>query len=83
MSSPGCGELTNPLYSEYRDDRFVAAVDLDADDEHFPFAYLVRAVTPGTYRLPAARSRTCIGPAIRARTATGKVTIVPYPRQSE
>jgi len=78
------GDLTNPLYAEYRDDRFVAVVNLDADTSDFQFAYLVRAVTPGTYGLPASSVEDMYRPSLRARTsATGKVTIAPYQRQSE
>ena len=48
---------------EFRDDRFVAAFDRNArmNREAFTFAYVVRAVTPGVYVHPAARSRTCTG----------------------
>lgn len=37
-------------HQEYRDDRYVAAVDLRWDRGHL--FYLMRAVTPGTYRVP-------------------------------
>jgi uncharacterized protein YfaS (alpha-2-macroglobulin family) len=78
------GDLTNPLYAEYRDDRFVAAINLDSDNSDFQFAYLVRAVTPGSYGLPASSVEDMYRPSLRARTsATGKVTIAPYQRQSE
>ncbi|QQS54499.1 MAG: alpha-2-macroglobulin family protein [Candidatus Competibacteraceae bacterium] len=47
-------ELTETLHTEIRDDRFVAALDLDAGDKRqFTLAYLARAVTPGVYRQPA------------------------------
>lgn len=39
------------LHEEYRDDRYVAALDLEAGDTARVF-YLVRAVTPGTYGVP-------------------------------
>src|SRR5262249_49769781 len=32
------GDLTAPTYAEYRDDRFIAAVNLDADNGGFQFA---------------------------------------------
>ena len=77
------GDLSSPLYAEYRDDRFIAAINLDADQSEFQFAYLVRAVTPGGYGLPASSAEDMYRPALSARTATGKVTIAPYQGQSE
>ncbi|MGB5064658.1 MAG: alpha-2-macroglobulin family protein, partial [Candidatus Competibacter sp.] len=51
---PWLPELTETLHTEIRDDRFVAALDLDAGDKRqFTLAYLARAVTPGVYRQPA------------------------------
>ena len=48
-------EVTETLHTEIRDDRFVAALDLDPGDKRrFTLAYLARAVTPGVYRQPAA-----------------------------
>jgi uncharacterized protein YfaS (alpha-2-macroglobulin family) len=70
-------ELTRTRYSEYLDDRFVAALDLDPDNREFAVAYLVRAVTPGTYKLPAAQVEDMYDPATRARTAPGSVTVGP------
>ena len=47
-------QLSETRYSEFRDDRFVAALDIGANDKrNFTLAYLVRAVTPGSYRQPA------------------------------
>ncbi|MBL8834726.1 MAG: alpha-2-macroglobulin family protein [Alphaproteobacteria bacterium] len=44
---------------------------------NFVFAYVVRAVTPGTYVLPAANAEDMYRPPVRARTAPGAVTIAP------
>jgi alpha-2-macroglobulin len=77
------GDLTTPTYAEYRDDRFIAAVNLDADNSGFQFAYVVRAVTPGSYVLPASAVEDMYRPKLRARTGSGKVVIAPYQRQSE
>ena len=63
------GTLTAPSYAEYRDDRFIAAVNLDENQDSFQLAYLVRAVTPGTYRLPASSIEDMYRPNSRARTA--------------
>jgi uncharacterized protein YfaS (alpha-2-macroglobulin family) len=70
-------ELTPTLYSEFLDDRFVAAFDLDWGRRSYTTAYLVRAVTPGTYRLPAAQIEDMYQPQYRARTASETVTVTP------
>ncbi len=77
------GDLSTPSYAEYRDDRYVAAVNLNDDQDSFQLAYLVRAVTPGTYRLPASSVEDMYRPSLRARTAMGSVTIMPYMSQSQ
>jgi uncharacterized protein YfaS (alpha-2-macroglobulin family) len=46
-------KLSNTLHEEFRDDRYVAALDLDSSQREFTVAYLVRAVTPGKYQVPA------------------------------
>jgi len=43
---------TQLKHREYRDDRFVAALDLNGYNNAHLF-YLLRAVTPGTYRVPS------------------------------
>jgi len=47
------GELTRPAHTEFRDDRFVSALDLSDAEDSFRLAYLVRAVTPGAFVWPA------------------------------
>jgi uncharacterized protein YfaS (alpha-2-macroglobulin family) len=74
---PWLPELTPTLYTEFLDDRFVAAFDLDWGRRSFTVAYLVRAVTPGTYHLPAAQVEDMYQPQYRARTAAGMVTVTP------
>jgi uncharacterized protein YfaS (alpha-2-macroglobulin family) len=74
---PWLPELTPTLYTEFLDDRFVAAFDLDWGRRSFTVAYLVRAVTPGTYHLPAAQVEDMYQPQHRARTAAGMVTVAP------
>jgi len=76
------GDLTEPTYQEYRDDRYVAAIDL-SDKDDFTVAYLVRAVTPGSYRLPGASVEDMYRASLRARTAMGQVTISPYAGASQ
>ena len=45
------GEAADVRHEEFRDDRYVAALKLDQGQEAHVF-YLVRAVSPGTYRVP-------------------------------
>jgi uncharacterized protein YfaS (alpha-2-macroglobulin family) len=62
--------------AEFRSDRFVAAVNHRGSDP-FSVAYIVRAVTPGTYHHPAATVEDMYRAEYRANTATGRVTITP------
>jgi uncharacterized protein YfaS (alpha-2-macroglobulin family) len=71
--------LTPTQHVEFRDDRFVAAFDLDWGRRDYKVAYLVRAVTPGKYRLPAAEIEDMYLPEYRARTAMGNVTVTSLP----
>ena len=45
------GEAAEVRHEEFRDDRYVAALKLDEGQDAHVF-YLVRAVSPGTYRVP-------------------------------
>jgi alpha-2-macroglobulin len=69
------GELTPTGTTEFRDDRFVAAVDLNAERGQFRVAYLVRAVTPGTFIQPATQVEDMYRPERLARTALSRVTV--------
>ena len=80
-----------PQHSEFRDDRFVAAFDFfgksgrhnsDGDDDDAPepaseatVAYVVRAVTPGTFVHPAATVEDMYNPERFARTASGRLEV--------
>jgi uncharacterized protein YfaS (alpha-2-macroglobulin family) len=59
------------------DDRFVAALDLLGEEREFRLAYLVRAVTPGTYRLPPTEVEDMYSPRYRARGDSGTLVVVP------
>lgn len=63
-------------YTEFRSDRFLAAVNLRGD-ETFQLAYIVRATRPGTYHHPAPLVEDMYRPAYRANGATGTVEITP------
>ncbi|MBX4985397.1 alpha-2-macroglobulin family protein [Rhizobium lentis] len=70
------GEIS-AAHTEFRYDRFVAAFNRAAgDNREFNVAYVVRAVTPGTYDHPAASVEDMYRPELSARTATGKMEVV-------
>ena len=72
---PWLPELSEPDHVELRDDRYVAALDLDSDTRRFTLAYLVRAVTPGEFRVPAVLAEDMYRPQVRGRGAMGRVKI--------
>lgn len=88
-SFPFLDKLTPTRMTEARDDRFFAALNLGNrpfrawwDDEgkygnSFHVAYIVRAVTPGRFALPAVNVSDMYAPRIYGRTAMGAVTIAP------
>ncbi len=67
---------TETAHTEFRYDRFVAAFDRTAGDaSEITLAYVVRAVTPGTYDNPAAMVEDMYRPQFSARTATGRMEV--------
>jgi uncharacterized protein YfaS (alpha-2-macroglobulin family) len=68
-------ELTEATYSEQRDDRFIAALDLKNGTRDFTLAYIVRAVTPGEFKYPALVAEDMYEPETSGRTAIGKLTV--------
>ncbi|WP_439816832.1 alpha-2-macroglobulin [Zavarzinia sp. CC-PAN008] len=70
-------DLSPTLYTEALDDRFVAQIDLQPEDDGFAAAYLVRAVTPGTYAVPPAEVEDMYKPRFRARTAPTTLKVLP------
>ena len=66
-----------PENTEFRDDRFTAAIDRAADDKAiFTVAYVVRAVSPGKYVLPQAYVEDMYNPSRYGRSGTGSVEVV-------
>ena len=70
----GLGLLDVVSHAEYRQDRFIAAVDR-MDNQPFRLAYVVRAVSPGTFRHPAASVEDMYRPDFRAVGETGRVSV--------
>ena len=69
-------EVSTAQNAEFRADRFLAAVD-HFGDAPFRLAYIVRAVSPGVFHLPAASVEDMYRPQMRARTDAGTVTVTP------
>ena len=88
-SFPFLEKLTPTRMTEGRDDRFFAALNLgnqpyrswwsaaEKNDDDFHVAYIVRAVTPGHFTLPAVNVSDMYAPRIYGRTEMGTVTIAP------
>jgi uncharacterized protein YfaS (alpha-2-macroglobulin family) len=75
-SLPWIQEGATPVNSEFRDDRFSAAFNRKADDPSvFTVAYVVRAVSPGTYVHPQAFVEDMYRPDRFGRTASGTVEV--------
>lgn len=66
---------TETAYTEARDDRYVAALDLGEGAGEFSLAYVVRAVTPGEFTYPALAVEDMYEPETTGRTAPGRLTV--------
>lgn len=77
----GPDDLTRTQFRAERDDRFVAAINLGEggygayEDPKFRLSYVVRAVTPGTYELPASYIEDMYKPEFFARGATSNLVV--------
>jgi uncharacterized protein YfaS (alpha-2-macroglobulin family) len=61
------GEQTHTEHKEYRDDRFEAALSMGSDhNSSFKVAYLIRAVSQGSYTMPPAKIEDMYQPQFRA-----------------
>ncbi|MEO0452003.1 MAG: alpha-2-macroglobulin [Pseudomonadota bacterium] len=69
------GEIDQAETAEARDDRFVAAIDVVGEDR--TLAYVVRAVTPGTFTMPGVVAEDMYRPDVFARSAATEITIAP------
>ncbi len=67
-------DLSEARHTEFRSDRFLAAVDLQ-DRKPVTLAYVARAVTPGAFHHPAASVEDMYRPQNRAHTNTGRVVV--------
>lgn len=89
-SFPFLDALSDTRIAEARDDRFFASFNLGRrsyrswwDDtansftNSFHVAYIVRAVTPGSFALPAVNVSDMYAPSVYARSGMGRVAIAP------
>ena len=68
----------SPVHTEFRDDRFTAAFERRKDNATtYSVAYIVRAVSPGSYVLPQAVVEDMYRPDRFGRTETGAVEVAP------
>ncbi|WP_119390428.1 alpha-2-macroglobulin [Taklimakanibacter lacteus] len=65
-------DMTGATYTEFRDDRFVAAFT----DQSAKLAYIVRAVAPGQYTLPGATVEDMYRPERNATLATTTMSVI-------
>jgi uncharacterized protein YfaS (alpha-2-macroglobulin family) len=85
---PWLGDISPTRTAEKRDDRFIAAIDLNRapgepdengktvpPSEAFNLAYVVRVVSPGRFVLPAASIADMYRPDVQARGAPGMVSV--------
>ena len=63
-----------PAMTEFRQERFLSAVDWHGS-RPFRLAYIVRAVSPGTFHQPAAQVMDMYRPELRAQSDAGQVVI--------
>ncbi|SIS66790.1 alpha-2-macroglobulin family protein [Phaeovulum vinaykumarii] len=66
--------MSDPEMAEFRDDRFLAAVN-SSNGNSFRLAYRLRAVTAGDFHHPAASVEDMYRPDFRAVTDTGRVRV--------
>ncbi|MCI4644953.1 MAG: alpha-2-macroglobulin family protein [Hyphomonadaceae bacterium] len=69
------GRIDSAKTAEARDDRFVAA--LDVRSENRTLAYVVRAVTPGTFAVPGVVAEDMYRPQVNARSRATRLTVQP------
>src|SRR4051812_27465116 len=72
---PWLKDLTETAYTEERDDRYIAAIDMMEGKSEFTLAYVVRAVTPGEFVHPALLAEDMYEPETAGRTAMGRLTV--------
>jgi len=80
LSGAGVGDLSwlsvdSPVHTEARTDQFVAAFRYYSSNPDFTTAYMVRAVSPGTFVMPGATVEDMYRPELRANTDAGTIEV--------
>lgn len=70
-------DLTEPTFFQLRDDRYMAGINLTEGSPRFKFAYVVRAVTPGTYTNPGPQVEDMYAPSFHARGDAAVLEVKP------
>ena len=70
------GAVTETEAQPAADDRFSAVIALGADKPEFKVAVRLRAVTPGRFELPGAELSDMYRPAVFARQAAGRISVL-------
>ena len=73
VAPPG-GLINTPSFLDVRDDRICIAMN-KLDSKAYTFRYLVRAVTPGRFQLPALHAECMYNPDITATTVPSEITV--------
>ena len=68
-------QLSSPSHVESRTDQYVAAFRYYTDSGSFTTAYVVRAVSPGTFVLPGTAVEDMYRPEFRANTDSGQIEV--------
>lgn len=68
------GEIAQAQSSQAQDDRYVAAINVY--EKPVTLAYVVRAVTPGSFAMPGVVAEDMYRPEVFGRSAPGRVTIL-------
>ncbi|WP_374383616.1 MG2 domain-containing protein [Dongia sp.] len=72
-------QLSTLNYSEFLDDRYIGALDVDTGNStEFAVAYMVRAVSPGTYTVPGVQIEDMYAPEVRGRGGRDVLNVAPY-----
>ena len=70
-------DLTAPTFFQLRDDRYMAGLDLDTGSAAFKVAYVVRAVSPGSFANPGSQIEDMYAPSYHARDDAGTLVVQP------
>lgn len=68
-------QVDSPIHVEARTDQYVAAFRYYSETDSFSTAYMVRAISPGSFALPGATVEDMYRPELRANTDAGNIEV--------